>query len=168
MKRELQSTLIGKSWGVAQHGELFRGREEEEVVGCARLLRYCCCCCCYLVVVCDYYGRIVWASSSFLSNLFCFLSPSPYRRDLLEESQAWKNTVRPVMELFLERTPGSAIRERVNSLSWLFHEADNRFGSWQVSILILFCCDFDNHQVLTPVSFSFSFSFSFFLPSTSS
>jgi hypothetical protein len=60
---------------------------------------------------------------------FCRVNDS----DLLEESQAWKNTVRPVMEVFLERTPGSAIRERVNSLSWLFHEADSRFGMWQAT-----------------------------------
>lgn len=68
-----------------------------------------------------------------LSILQCCHLLHVHCSDLLEESQAWKNTVRPVMEVFLERTPGSAIRERVNSLSWLFHEADSRFGMWQAT-----------------------------------
>jgi trehalose 6-phosphate synthase/phosphatase len=41
----------------------------------------------------------------------------------------WKVQVRPVLELYVDRTPGSFIEEKVHSLAWHYRKADPGWGS---------------------------------------
>jgi trehalose 6-phosphate synthase/phosphatase len=43
---------------------------------------------------------------------------------------AWKLRVRPVLEDFAARLPGSLIEEKVLSIAWHYRLADREFGSW--------------------------------------
>mmetsp|Transcript_10631 Transcript_10631/g.40041 ORF Transcript_10631/g.40041 Transcript_10631/m.40041 type:complete len:1009 (-) Transcript_10631:187-3213(-) len=43
----------------------------------------------------------------------------------------WKKVVRPIMEYFEERTPGTYIEDKDSSLTWHYRDADPHFGSWQ-------------------------------------
>ncbi len=42
----------------------------------------------------------------------------------------WKEQVRPVLEHFVARTPGSTIEEKSFSLVWHYRQADPEFGEW--------------------------------------
>jgi trehalose 6-phosphate synthase/phosphatase len=42
----------------------------------------------------------------------------------------WKGQVRPVLEHFVARTPGSLIEEKTFSLAWHYRQADPEFGEW--------------------------------------
>ena len=42
----------------------------------------------------------------------------------------WKERVRPMLELFAARTPGSLIEEKRYSLAWHYRQADPEFGAW--------------------------------------
>lgn len=44
---------------------------------------------------------------------------------------SWKEVVRPIMEYFEERTPGTYIEDKESSLTWHYRDADPHFGSWQ-------------------------------------
>ena len=41
----------------------------------------------------------------------------------------WKSQVRPLMELYVDRTPGSFVEEKGYSLSWHYRKADPGWGS---------------------------------------
>ena len=43
---------------------------------------------------------------------------------------AWKDQIRPVLEHFVDRTPGSSIEEKSLSLAWHYRQADPEFGEW--------------------------------------
>ena len=39
--------------------------------------------------------------------------------------------VRPIMQYFAERTPGTYIESKESSLAWHYRDADPHFGAWQ-------------------------------------
>ena len=43
----------------------------------------------------------------------------------------WKDTVRPVLAEYAERTPGARIEEKSAALVWHYREADDALGEWQ-------------------------------------
>lgn len=43
---------------------------------------------------------------------------------------SWKGRVRPVLEHFTARTPGSSLEEKTFSLAWHYRQADPEFGEW--------------------------------------
>mmetsp|Transcript_20182 Transcript_20182/g.63481 ORF Transcript_20182/g.63481 Transcript_20182/m.63481 type:complete len:996 (+) Transcript_20182:205-3192(+) len=44
---------------------------------------------------------------------------------------SWKDVVRPIMQYFAERTPGTYIESKESSLAWHYRDADPHFGAWQ-------------------------------------
>eukprot|EP00624_Nannochloropsis_granulata_P007881 evm.model.NODE_9905_length_21420_cov_21.470634.3 len=48
-----------------------------------------------------------------------------------EVDTSWRDIVRPILEYFTERTPGTYIEKKESSLTWHYRDADPNFGSWQ-------------------------------------
>ena len=44
---------------------------------------------------------------------------------------AWKEEVRPVLNEYVDRTPGARIEEKSSALVWHYREADDELGAWQ-------------------------------------
>jgi trehalose 6-phosphate synthase/phosphatase len=64
---------------------------------------------------------------------FCHRAPGSEEwtslgRDL---DTSWKDVVRPIMQYFAERTPGTYIESKESSLAWHYRDADPHFGAWQ-------------------------------------
>ncbi len=55
--------------------------------------------------------------------------------DLGHANLTWRDTIRPLLEHFTERTPGSFIEEKEVNLTWHYRNADPDFGSWQAAEL---------------------------------
>jgi len=53
-----------------------------------------------------------------------------------EPSADWKNTVKPVLEHFVERTPGSFIEEKEYSLVWHYRMSEPEFREWLAGELV--------------------------------
>jgi trehalose 6-phosphate synthase/phosphatase len=53
-----------------------------------------------------------------------------------EPSADWKNTVKPVLEHFVERTPGSFIEEKEFSLVWHYRMSEPEFREWLAGELV--------------------------------
>ena len=53
----------------------------------------------------------------------------PHWEEILDTS--WKDVVRPIMQYFAERTPGTYIESKESSLAWHYRDADPHFGAWQ-------------------------------------
>jgi trehalose 6-phosphate synthase/phosphatase len=53
-----------------------------------------------------------------------------------EQSGDWKATVRPVLEHFVERTPGSFVEEKQYSLVWHYRRSEPEFGEWLAGELV--------------------------------
>ncbi len=51
-------------------------------------------------------------------------------------SDAWKSRVRPVLEHFTERAPGSLIEEKDLALAWHFRLVEAEFGEWLANELV--------------------------------
>lgn len=51
-------------------------------------------------------------------------------------SHDWKHRVLPILEHFVDRTPGSFIEEKEYSLVWHFRMADPEFGDWLANDLV--------------------------------
>ncbi|MBU0684446.1 MAG: bifunctional alpha,alpha-trehalose-phosphate synthase (UDP-forming)/trehalose-phosphatase [Candidatus Thermoplasmatota archaeon] len=49
-------------------------------------------------------------------------------QSLVKDKPVWKNRIRPVLELFVERIPGSAIEEKDFSIAWHYRESDPELG----------------------------------------
>lgn len=49
---------------------------------------------------------------------------------------AWKDRVRPVLEHFVDRTPGSFVEEKEYSLVWHYRMSDPEFGEWLANELV--------------------------------
>ncbi|HEV3471323.1 MAG TPA: bifunctional alpha,alpha-trehalose-phosphate synthase (UDP-forming)/trehalose-phosphatase [Pyrinomonadaceae bacterium] len=49
---------------------------------------------------------------------------------------AWKESVRPVFEHFVDRTPGSFVEEKEFALVWHYRMADPEFGAWLANELV--------------------------------
>ena len=47
---------------------------------------------------------------------------------LIKDRPVWKNRIRPVLELFVERIPGSVIEEKDFSIAWHYRESDPELG----------------------------------------
>ena len=56
---------------------------------------------------------------------------APWRQTLADLDDDWKDTVRPILQEAITRTPGSVLVERGHSLGWQYHLADPEFGLWQ-------------------------------------
>jgi trehalose 6-phosphate synthase/phosphatase len=56
-----------------------------------------------------------------------------YRADY---DAAWKESVRPVFEHFVDRTPGSFVEEKEFALVWHYRMADPEFGAWLANELV--------------------------------
>lgn len=64
----------------------------------------------------------------------CFLRPPRSDKwiDLFNNSnEAWKEKVSQIFEYYMERTPGSFIEKKEESIVWHFRLADVAFGDWQ-------------------------------------
>jgi trehalose 6-phosphate synthase/phosphatase len=48
----------------------------------------------------------------------------------------WKNTVMPILEHFVDRTPGSFVEEKKYALVWHYRMADPEFGEWLANELV--------------------------------
>jgi trehalose 6-phosphate synthase/phosphatase len=48
----------------------------------------------------------------------------------------WKATVMPILEHFVDRTPGSFVEEKKHSLVWHYRMADPEFGEWLANELV--------------------------------
>ena len=44
-------------------------------------------------------------------------------------NNTWKEKIRPLLELYVDRTPGSLIEEKTNSLVWHYRKADIELGA---------------------------------------
>ena len=53
-----------------------------------------------------------------------------------EPSTEWKNTVKPVLEHFVDRTPGSFIEEKEYSLVWHYRMSEPEFREWLAGELV--------------------------------
>src|SRR5581483_991536 len=49
---------------------------------------------------------------------------------------AWKQTVRPILQHFVDRTPGSFIEEKEFALVWHFRSIEPEFGDWLATELV--------------------------------
>lgn len=52
------------------------------------------------------------------------------------DSDEWKHRVQPILEHFVDRTPGSFIEEKEFSLVWHYRMADPEFGDWLANDLV--------------------------------
>ncbi len=48
----------------------------------------------------------------------------------------WKNTVRPILQHFVDRTPGSFVEEKEFALVWHFRTIEAEFGDWLATELV--------------------------------
>ena len=48
----------------------------------------------------------------------------------------WKSSVLPILEHFIDRTPGSFVEEKQYSLVWHYRLADTEFGTWLANELV--------------------------------
>ncbi len=49
----------------------------------------------------------------------------------VQVDSAWKDSVRPILEEFATRTPGTLVEEKTASLAWHYRMADAEYGEWQ-------------------------------------
>jgi trehalose 6-phosphate synthase/phosphatase len=50
-------------------------------------------------------------------------------------SDAWKKDIYPILETYVDRTPGSLIEEKTYSLVWHYRKAENGLGEWRANEL---------------------------------
>ncbi len=48
----------------------------------------------------------------------------------------WKSTVIPILEHFVDRTPGSFVEEKQYALVWHYRMAEPEFGAWLANELV--------------------------------
>jgi trehalose 6-phosphate synthase/phosphatase len=53
-----------------------------------------------------------------------------------QASSDWKSTVMPILEHFVDRTPGSFVEEKKYALVWHYRMAEPEFGSWLANELV--------------------------------
>jgi trehalose 6-phosphate synthase/phosphatase len=53
-----------------------------------------------------------------------------------EVSSDWKSTVMPILEHFVDRTPGSFVEEKKYALVWHYRMAEPEFGAWLANELV--------------------------------
>ncbi|KAI9339690.1 glycosyltransferase family 20-domain-containing protein [Obelidium mucronatum] len=74
---------------------------------------------------------------------------------------SWRDTIRPLFEHYMERTPGSWIEEKEVNITWHYMNSDPDFGSWQAAELQVNLERMLSHLA---VSVEFSTTFLFFVP----
>jgi trehalose 6-phosphate synthase/phosphatase len=47
----------------------------------------------------------------------------------------WRDTIKPMLQHYTERTPGSFIEEKEMNVAWHYRNADPEFGTWQATEL---------------------------------
>jgi trehalose 6-phosphate synthase/phosphatase len=62
--------------------------------------------------------------------------PSPWEPLRSPVPTDWKSTVMPILEHFVDRTPGSFIEEKKNALAWHNRMAEPEFGAWLANELV--------------------------------
>jgi trehalose 6-phosphate synthase/phosphatase len=64
---------------------------------------------------------------------------SPGKKDWERRDQnlnyAWKESLLPILRIYEQATPGSAIEEKHSSIVWHYRKADEEFGSWKANRL---------------------------------
>lgn len=53
------------------------------------------------------------------------------------EESHWKERIRPLVELYASRTPGSFIEEKEDALAWHYRMCDPDYGAWQARDLVM-------------------------------
>ena len=71
---------------------------------------------------------------------------------------SWRDTIRPLLQHYQERTPGSFIEEKEINLTWHYRYADPEFGSWQAAELQV-----NLEKILSHMAVSVRFYFYFFV-----
>jgi trehalose 6-phosphate synthase/phosphatase len=68
----------------------------------------------------------------------CILDVGEEEWSYLEEVQdhAWKDHIRPVMQIYVDRTPGAILEEKSSSLAWHYRRAEPDLGSLRAKELI--------------------------------
>jgi trehalose 6-phosphate synthase/phosphatase len=74
-------------------------------------------------------------------GLWTRMTPEAPWRSLEGVSQEWKGRVRPLLEEFSERVPGSFVEEKSASLAWHYRQVESEFGAWQARELRLHLAD---------------------------
>ncbi|CAG8630506.1 7182_t:CDS:2, partial [Diversispora eburnea] len=64
---------------------------------------------------------------------------------------AWKEKILPLLNHYMERTPGSSIEEKEINLTWNYRNAESEFGSWQATELQVNLEKLLSHMPLTIV-----------------
>jgi trehalose 6-phosphate synthase/phosphatase len=70
-------------------------------------------------------------------GLWSRLGPGESWRMLDGVSSEWKAQVRPLLDAFTARVPGSFVEEKTASLAWHYRQVDAGFGAWQARELRL-------------------------------
>ncbi len=65
------------------------------------------------------------------------MNPKDTWHPLREVEEEWKAQVRPILERFTDRTPGSLIEEKTASLAWHYRMTEAEFGARQAKELLL-------------------------------
>ena len=60
---------------------------------------------------------------------FCLAGEQEWRKGYEEPSEEWKARLRPLMELFVDRTPGAMLEEKTASLVWHYRRANPELAS---------------------------------------
>lgn len=69
---------------------------------------------------------------------------------LIDEVESpWRDTIRPLLQYYTKRTPGSFIEEKEINMTWNYRNSDPEFGVWQASELF-----FDIENIITYMAIS--------------
>jgi trehalose 6-phosphate synthase/phosphatase len=74
-------------------------------------------------------------------GLWTRMAPGQPWRSLEGVSTEWKGRVRPLLEEFSARVPGSFVEEKSVSLAWHYRQVESEFGAWQARELRLHLAD---------------------------
>jgi len=66
--------------------------------------------------------------------------------------ESWKTAVKPILDYFTERTPGTVLETKNRIITWHFRDADPQFGSWQAKELQLLLAESTTNMPLEVVS----------------
>lgn len=74
-------------------------------------------------------------ASNDSNNSFIKKSSSGWFALVDEVDPSYRSTIRPLLQHYTDRTPGSFIEEKDINMTWHYRDADPEFGSWQASEL---------------------------------
>jgi len=85
----------------------------------------------------QWFSRIpnLWIAAEHGAVLWSPISRT-WEQPLHDASDEWKKRVYPILEHFVDRTPGSFIEEKEFSLVWHYRMADPEFGDWLANDLV--------------------------------